>query len=340
MIPLVRPLKPELRRWTRIGAAKPFPFRVAHASRVLVAASRRNELFAPSRIGRAEPEPRVKFAEAGRLSQQPGRLRYPDKGTPSALRFGVRVKAFTLSEMMIAMACASFILAALIVAEVTLLKTFDASDRYTRSQMTAERVLDWLGADLRAAFWVTGTNGSKAAVFLETPSGTRTPFISGSLAFVVGGSNLIIAQAGYYRSNLSSDSSYRSTCPLVSPDGNNVVYGTATGGSNAAVLVRYKLAWRAEYGSNCIVREELPPTTGAAPFTSRPIATQMDNLAVSLRLTGTSAAPRSHPVFTSSVWFVPSFSKRSGVTAAAYAASPGAPGRIVTENTVMLRNPQ
>ena len=79
------------------GAAKPFPFRVAHASRVLVAASRRNELFAPSRIGRAESKHRVKFAEAGRLSQQPGRLRYPDPGTPSALNFKVRLHLFRRS---------------------------------------------------------------------------------------------------------------------------------------------------------------------------------------------------------------------------------------------------
>ena len=46
-------------------------------------ASRRDELLAPSRIGRAESKPRVKFAEAGRLGQQPGRLRYPGQGAPS-----------------------------------------------------------------------------------------------------------------------------------------------------------------------------------------------------------------------------------------------------------------
>ena len=81
---------PEPQSWPHIGAAKPFPFRVAHASRVLVAASRRNELFAPRRVGRAESKLRVKFAAAGRLGQQPGRLRYPDQGTPPALNFGVR----------------------------------------------------------------------------------------------------------------------------------------------------------------------------------------------------------------------------------------------------------
>ena len=35
-------------------------------------------------VGRVAFGHRVKFADAGRLGQQPGRLRYPDKGTPSA----------------------------------------------------------------------------------------------------------------------------------------------------------------------------------------------------------------------------------------------------------------
>ena len=166
-------------------------------------------------------------------------------------------RAFTLAEVVVAMGCATFMLAALIAGEVTLLRTFDASDRYSASEMASERMVDHLGADLRRAVWVSGSTGVKAAVQLESPStGTRTLFSSGSLDFVLGGSNLLITQSGYYVSNDPNMSEYRMPSNLVSLDANNIIYGTATGGSNNMVLVRYKVAYNPAYGSNCLVRED------------------------------------------------------------------------------------
>lgn len=245
--------------------------------------------------------------------------------------------AFTLAETMIATACATLILAALITGEVTLLRTFDASDRYSASELTAERVTDYIGADLRRALWVTGSTGGACVAQLENPTtGGRSPFTSGSLSFAPGGTNLLITQYGYYRSNVSTSSSYRAASPLITSDSNNVAYGTTTGGSNALLLVRYKLVYNGGYGSNCLVREEAPTATGAAVYSSRVVAEKVDNLMVSLALTGTSDSPRNHPIFTATAWFVPSYSQRGGVTAAAYLAT-GAPGRIVTQDTVMVR---
>ena len=105
------------------------------------------------------------------------------------------------------------------------------------------------------------------------------------------------------------------------------------------VLVRYKLAYRSDYGSHCLVREEAPVTIGAAAYSSRVIAERVDNMMVSVALTGTSNAPRNHPYFTTTAWFVPTYSLRGGVTASAYLAT-GAVGRIITTDTVMMRNPQ
>jgi len=245
--------------------------------------------------------------------------------------------AFTLAETTIAMACATFILAALIAGEVTLLRTFDASDRYSASELAAERLTDYLGADLRRAIWVTGSTGGPCVAQLENPStGARTPFASGSLTFVLGGTNLLITQYGYYQSNDSTNSGYRTAAPLISPDTTKLVYGTTTGGSNALLLVRYKLVYSGTYGSNSLVREEAPTATGSSAYTSRVIAEKVDNILVSLALTGTSNAPRNHPIFTTTAWFVPSYSQRSGVTASAYLAT-GATGRIVTQDTVMVR---
>ena len=249
-------------------------------------------------------------------------------------------RAFTLAEVVVAMGCATFMLAALIAGEVTLLRTFDASDRYSASEMASERMVDHLGADLRRAVWVSGSTGVKAAVQLESPStGTRTLFSSGSLDFVLGGSNLLITQSGYYVSNDPKMSEYRMPSNLVSLDANNIIYGTATGGSNNMVLVRYKVAYNPAYGSNCLVREESAVGAGAVPYTSRVIAEKVDNLLVSIAVTGTSNAPRKHPYFTTTAWFVPAYSLRGGVTASAYLAS-GAAGRIITTDRVMIRNPQ
>ena len=281
-------------------------------------------------------------ALGGAWLPQFGRKRQTAKCQPSAaglrVAFASAVGAFTLVEMLIALACALFVLAALIAGEVTLLRTFDASDRYSASEMAAERVVDYLGADLRRAAWVTGTTG--VALRFENPSsGARAPFISGSLTFVLGGTNLLITQCGYYRSNLTTDPGYRTAAPLISTDANNVIYGTTTGGSNAMVLVRYRLVYHPAYGSNCLVRDEAPVDIGAVPYSTRVIAEKVDNMLVSLAFSGTSNAPRNHPIVKTTAWFVPPYSQRGAVTATSY-LSTGAVGRIITEDTVMLRNPQ
>jgi hypothetical protein len=67
--------------------------RVAHASRVLVLASRQNSL--PAVIADIAHDSAEKFATAGRTRQHARRARYPDKGNSTRLRQVAAPRTFT-----------------------------------------------------------------------------------------------------------------------------------------------------------------------------------------------------------------------------------------------------
>ncbi len=232
---------------------------------------------------------------------------------------------YTLVEALIAMSCAVFIMAGLISGEAALLRTFDASDRYSGSEMAAERVIDYIGIDLRRAIKVEA----------DTNSGSRSAFTSGTGSpLILNGTNAItFTEVGYYSSNNSSLASYRIPSPLVVTSG-SIVYGTATGGVSSPMYIRYKQAFEPKYGSNCIIRDEIT----SSGTTSKVIAEKVDNLQVNIAISGTSTTNSPHLVYTTTAWFVPSFSQRGGVKASSYNST--SPFRIIVADTVMLRNPQ
>jgi type II secretory pathway pseudopilin PulG len=72
-----------------------------------------------------------------------------------------RGQAFTLVEMMIAMATASLILAATIAASVSLQRSFSAVDNYFGAHMQQIRIVDYLARDVKRALNVTASPDGK-----------------------------------------------------------------------------------------------------------------------------------------------------------------------------------
>jgi type II secretory pathway pseudopilin PulG len=235
-----------------------------------------------------------------------------------------RAAGFTLVEILIAVACATLLIGALIVGEVTLLRTFDAGDRYSASEMSAQRVVDYVEIDLRKAFKVKKDTNSGAA-------GAGTTFTSGTLT--LDGTNAItLTEYNCYASNDSSSVNYRNLNPLVYTNG-SLTYGLASGTSTTPLYVRYKQAYNNTYGSTCIVRDEFT----SSGTSSRVIAEKVDNLQINIEQAGTTNT--GHSIFKVTAWFVPSFSKRSGVTAKSYSSS-GNSMKVIVADTVNLKNPQ
>lgn len=231
---------------------------------------------------------------------------------------------YTMPEALMAVACSAILAGALILGEVTLLRTFDSGDRYSASEMSAQRVVDYLGVDLRRAVHVSKDTNSGAI-------GAGTAFSSGSLT--LDGTNAItFTEYSYYSSNDSSTASYRVANPLVYTNG-SLTYGSTSGAAANSLYVRYKEAYDNTYGSNCIIRDEFT-TSGS---TSKVIAEKVDNIQIQVQFTGNTAT--GHPNFKTTAWFVPSFSQRSGVTATSYSSS-GNSMKVIVTDSVNLKNPQ
>jgi len=213
-----------------------------------------------------------------------------------------------------ATACSALLMGGLISGAVSLMRTFDACDRYSSSEMAAQRVIDYISIDLRRA-----TNVQTYSVTAGAATFTSSLTLDGTNA-------LSLTMPSYYASNDPTQTSYRQANGLVVTNGTTYSYGS----SSTSVTVRYLQAYDSTYGSNCILRQEIT-STGTH---SAVIAEKVDNLQINIALKGTSST--SHPIYFNTAWFVPSFSQRSGVTASAFGSTSSM--RVIATDTVMLRN--
>jgi Prokaryotic N-terminal methylation motif len=112
-------------------------------------------------------------------------------------RFG-----FTLVEMMVALGCGTLILAAIIVASITLQKSFAATESYSTIEGDQLRVLDYIAMDCRRATAASVTNGALTVTLPRyyDPTQSNAPYTpslsNGSITYGPGSVQITYAQSG------------------------------------------------------------------------------------------------------------------------------------------------
>jgi prepilin-type N-terminal cleavage/methylation domain-containing protein len=110
-----------------------------------------------------------------------------------------RQRAFTIAEVVVAMAIGSLILGAIFLSFISLQKSFVGSSQYATNVTASARLLDYLSMDLRRA--------------LRVNQGVATmpnPLRGAGVRYVITDANILsITVPDYYANNASSNSAYR-----------------------------------------------------------------------------------------------------------------------------------
>ena len=188
--------------------------------------------------------------------------------SPSAQR--PRRAGFTLPELSVAIAASTLVLGSLLLAMMSLSRSFDATEKYARAHASQVRLIDSIAMDLRRATAISSTTsttsnpaaaGNSSAKFSYGASNTQT-IQDGTYDAVnnrIGGSTnpstyLTLTIPGYYKSNDPAATDYRNVTTLIST-GRAVRYGTSSGVA-ADSTVQYRKAYVGTYGTECFVRRE------------------------------------------------------------------------------------
>lgn len=159
-------------------------------------------------------------------------------------------RAFTLAEVMIALAGSTVVLGALLFSSMQLQRALHASERHASSQADQRRLLDYLSRDLRRAVGIASTS---------TVNGAGGARVAGAAVVVENGVALALTLPGYYQSEAPDDARYDEALPVVTAN-NYVDYGRETGhASGVRVLFRKQLVQ--SEGAVCFVRIEADAQT-------------------------------------------------------------------------------
>jgi prepilin-type N-terminal cleavage/methylation domain-containing protein len=134
------------------------------------------------------------------------------------LKIPAKIHAFTLTEMMIAIAIGSIILGVTLTSSIALQKSFSAADNYFGAHMQQIRIVDYLARDVRRGFSVT-TSLDKQTVTVKIPK--------------------YIIQAADSDATPSTIGTPRSPTLAISSGDYNINYGTTT---NQITTVEYKVS--------------------------------------------------------------------------------------------------
>ena len=134
------------------------------------------------------------------------------------LKIPAKIHAFTLTEMMIAIAIGSIILGVTLTSSIALQKSFSAADNYFGAHMQQIRIVDYLARDVRRGFSVTSSL-DKQTVTVKIPK--------------------YIIQAADSDATPSTIGTPRSPTLAVSNGDYNINYGTPT---NQITTVEYKVS--------------------------------------------------------------------------------------------------
>jgi prepilin-type N-terminal cleavage/methylation domain-containing protein len=134
------------------------------------------------------------------------------------LKVPAKIHAFTLTEMMIAIAIGSIILGVTLTSSIALQKSFSAADNYFGAHMQQIRIVDYLARDVKRGFNVT-TSLDKQTVTVKIPK--------------------YIIQAADSDATPSTIGTPRSPTLAIANGDYNINYGTAT---NQITTVEYKVS--------------------------------------------------------------------------------------------------
>jgi prepilin-type N-terminal cleavage/methylation domain-containing protein len=134
------------------------------------------------------------------------------------LKIPAKIHAFTLTEMMIAIAIGSIILGVTLTSSIALQKSFSAADNYFGAHMQQIRIVDYLARDVRRGFSVTSSL-DKQTVTVKIPK--------------------YIIQAADSDATPSTIGTPRSPTLAISNGDYNINYGTTT---NQITTVEYKVS--------------------------------------------------------------------------------------------------
>ena len=134
------------------------------------------------------------------------------------LKIPAKIHAFTLAEMMIAIAIGSIILGVTLTSSIALQKSFSAADNYFGAHMQQIRIVDYLARDVKRGFNVT-TSLDKQTVTVKIPK--------------------YIIQAADSDATPSTIGTPRSPTLAISNGDYNINYGTTT---NQITTVEYKVS--------------------------------------------------------------------------------------------------
>lgn len=191
--------------------------------------------------------------------------------TPAAPRQPrIRRGGFTLPELTVSVAASTIVLGSLMLVMMSLSRSFDAAEKYSRSHAAQMRVIDAIALDLRNATAIattTSTTSNPAAVGNTSAKfsygGSNTLSITDgtydSVNQRVGALNgpstyLTFTLPGVYKSNTASSTDYRNVTTLIST-GTSVRYGTSAGVA-ADITVQWRKGYISTCGSECFIRRE------------------------------------------------------------------------------------
>lgn len=253
--------------------------------------------------------------------------------TPRPFPSAARCRAFTVAEMVVAMAASTMVFGSLILTMTSLSRSFDATEKYSRAQAAQIRLIDSMGMDLRRAVGIsvttsatsnpaaTGNTSVKfsysstnaAANTCAITDGTYDSVNNRTRALTGASTYLTFTLPGYYQSNDPASSSYRNATNLIST-GRAVRYGTSSAVAGH-ITVQYRRAYHSTYGKECFVRRE--------DGVDRVILEDAG-------LINASVVAQSDGTFVISDTITPTFSSRTGATTI----------REMSSDRVMLRNPR
>jgi|GEM_PF-2313523 len=156
-----------------------------------------------------------------------------------------RARAFTLTEVVVAMGASVIVLGALVMSSISLRRGLESNAKYTHAYSDQRRITDYLGRDLRRAVGmaVIDESGIRHEVGAEPVSVT----IADRSAFTV-------ILPAYYRSNERRDAQYDAPLEVVG-DSARLDYGTSAGLA-PPVEVTFRKIYSGDEKCVCFVREE------------------------------------------------------------------------------------
>src|SRR5688500_15333592 len=137
------------------------------------------------------------------------------------------LQAFTIAELMIAMALSIMIIAALTLSAIQLQKSLYASETYALSSSDQRRLVDYIARDLRRSVGIAVTK----------PDGTTAP-LGAEKVSIKDGTGLVLTLHGYYKSNVPGTADFANPLPVITT-ASRVDYGSS-GGPAPGVPVTFR----------------------------------------------------------------------------------------------------